>query len=92
MQHVESMDGIGTTYYGRVEFVDGLPFLLPRLHYVDLLVYKRSVQPYLLDDCFCCVAQRAIRPCEEGDARVPQARCSTQHGSASLMRQNNGTW
>lgn len=66
-------------YHRGVKFIDVLPLLLPRLHYVDLLIVEVALFASVLYCCFGRVAERTRAPREEGDATLQQPRRSSKH-------------
>jgi hypothetical protein len=66
-------------YYGSVEFIHGLPLLLPRLHDIYLVVFEIPLSLYVLDHSFRGVTQRAGAPSKEGNPALQQPRRRPKH-------------
>lgn len=57
------------SHHGRIKFIEVFVFILPRKHYIYLIVIKRPFLRQDLYDHLCGVAQAAVGTCEEGEAR-----------------------
>jgi len=67
-------------YHRSIKLIHFFPFLLARLHNIDLLILQGPCLVHVLHHSFRSVTQATGASCEEGDSTVEQTRRRTEHG------------